>query len=255
LKGEIAGFRLCRYLEPLNSASISRNFSPSREHGWKYMAASKKQKNRPAGAGKKRPRQKNKAEIDPAARIIDAALDLSVSLGWRSLTLAAIAKETGLEVADVRTQFPCKAAILHGLIQRIDKQALKDDVDEGSSHRDRLFDLLMRRFDALNPAKPAVAAIAWDAWCDPAAVLVAGPSLLCSMVRMLDAAGIKTRNLLGPARVKGLSLIYANAFRVWLGDDSDDMARTMAALDKGLRFAEQLERGCRGAADSKAQAA
>ena len=217
------------------------------------MAASKKDKPRPTGTGKKRPRRKKKA--DPADRIIDAALELSVSLGWQRLTLAAIAEETGLDVADVRAQFPHKAAILQGLIRRIDDQALKDGADEGSSHRDRLFDLLMRRFDALNPLKPAVAAIAREAWCDPAAVLVTGPSMWCSMARMLDGAGIKTRSLLGPARIKGLGLIYANAFRVWLGDDSEDMAKTMAALDKGLRFAEQLETTCRGAGETGARAA
>ena len=77
------------------------------------MAASKKDKPRPTGTGKKRPRRKKKA--DPADRIIDAALELSVSLGWRRLTLAAIAEETGLDVADVRAQFPHKAAILQGL--------------------------------------------------------------------------------------------------------------------------------------------
>ena len=217
------------------------------------MAASKKDKPRPTGAAKKRRQRKNKADL--AAHIIDAALELSVSRGWRSLTFAAIAEETGLEVAEVRAQFSCKAAILHGLTRRIDKQALKDGADEDSSHRDRLFDLLMRRFDALTPVKPAVAAIARDAWCDPAAVLVTGPSLWCSMARMLDAAGIKTRSLLGLARIKGLSLIYANAFRVWLGDDSEDMAKTMAALDQGLRFAERWEPGCRSEGKTGAQAA
>ena len=55
------------------------------------MATSKKDKPRPPGAGKKRRRQSKKA--DPAARIIDAALALSVSQGWRRLTLAAIAEE------------------------------------------------------------------------------------------------------------------------------------------------------------------
>jgi AcrR family transcriptional regulator len=217
------------------------------------MAASKKDKPRPPGAGKKRRRQSKKA--DPAARIIDAALALSVSQGWRRLTLAAIAEEAGLEVADVRAQFSCKAGILQGLIRRIDEQALMDGADEGSSHRDRLFDLLMRRFDALTPVKPAVTAIARDAWCDPAAVLVTGPSLWCSMSRMLDAAGINTRSLLGAARIKGLGLIYANAFRIWLGDDSEDMAKTMAALDKGLRCAERLQQKFRDERETGAQAA
>ena len=46
-------------------------------------------------------------------------------------------------------------------------------------------------------------------------------------------------------RIEGLTLIYANALRVWLTDDTPDMAKTMAALDQGLRRAERLVELCR----------
>ena len=59
---------------------------------------------------------------------------------------------------------------------------------------------------------------------------------------MLEAAGISSVGLAGSLRIKGLALVYLNALRVWLEDDSPDMARTMAAVDKGLRRAEQLAR-------------
>jgi hypothetical protein len=37
-----------------------------------------------------------------------------------------------------------------------------------------------------------------------------------------------------------LAAIYAYVLRVWLGDDSADNARTMAALDRALKNAEML---------------
>ena len=54
------------------------------------------------------------------------------------------------------------------------------------------------------------------------------------------------RRRAAPARCarKELALVYLNALRVWLADDTEDMAKTMAALDRGLRQAEMLIRLC-----------
>jgi ubiquinone biosynthesis protein COQ9 len=41
-------------------------------------------------------------------------------------------------------------------------------------------------------------------------------------------------------RLKGLSAIYLSAIRVWLRDDSEDMAKTMAHLDKQLARVDNL---------------
>jgi hypothetical protein len=40
-------------------------------------------------------------------------------------------------------------------------------------------------------------------------------------------------------RAQVLALIWARVLRVWLHDDDPGLARTMAALDKGLREAER----------------
>lgn len=212
------------------------------------MAGKKKDTPRRGKAASRRPRSAS----DPVEAIINAALKLTPRLGWRSLTMSDIARETGLSLGEIRAACPGKAAILNALVRRIDHQVLAgvpgqgEGEGEGDSVRDRLFELLMGRFDALNPHKPAIVAIVRDTWCDPATLLATGPGLLCSMVWMLEAAGVSVSGLIGAARVKGLGLIYANTFRVWLNDSSQDMAKTMAALDKGLRLAERLEKARRG---------
>ena len=45
---------------------------------------------------------------------------------------------------------------------------------------------------------------------------------------------------MGVMRIKGLSLIYLAALRVWLKDDTQDFSRTMAQIDKNLKRAEAL---------------
>ncbi len=188
---------------------------------------------------------------DKPERVISAALDLAAGEGWRSVAMAAIAAKAGLTLAQVHGAFPSKAAIVEGFLGRIDAQVLAGgegdgdgDEDAGDSARDRLFDVLMRRFDALNPHTAAVAAIIRDSVADPPALMAGAPRFLHSMAWMVEAAGLSSAGLSGAVRTEGLALVYLNALRVWLADDTEDMAKTMAALDWGLRQAEMLMHLC-----------
>ncbi len=96
------------------------------------------------------------------------------------------------------------------------------------------------RILALNPHKAAISGILRETLFDPAAASVLAPRFIHSMAWMMEAAGLSSAELGGRLRVNGLALLYMYALRVWLGDDSQDMAKTMAALDKGLRRAEWL---------------
>jgi hypothetical protein len=60
------------------------------------------------------------------------------------------------------------------------------------------------------------------------------------MTWMLEAAGMETGGLRGAARVAGLSLVYIKGLYSWKNDESPDLAKTMATLDKDLSRAEQL---------------
>jgi hypothetical protein len=100
--------------------------------------------------------------------------------------------------------------------------------------RDRLFDMLMRRFDALQPHREALGIILQDQLRDPLASCCGLSRLRKSMAITLEAAGFSTSGLRGVLRQKGLAAIYLGTMRVWLRDDSEDMAKTMAYLDKQL---------------------
>ena len=199
-------------------------------------------------AAKKTAAKKTAArKADIPSRIVAAALDLAATQGWRDTTLADIAAAAGLSLADVHGAFRSKEAIVAAFVRGIDAQVLAGDdaafADEPA--RDRLFDVVMRRFDALAPHKEAVRAIIRDSLCDPLAALCGACGLRRSMAWMLEVARIDSTGLCGLVRIKGLAAVYLAALCVWLGDDSEDMARTMAALDKRLRQAESLVMLCR----------
>ena len=110
----------------------------------------------------------------------------------------------------------------------------------GDRPRDRLFDVLMRRFDALKPHRAGLAAVAKEMGGIGVGDAICGAQrMMRSLAWMLEAAGIGSGGMAGSLRVKGLAVVYAATFSTWLKDDSEDMAKTMAALDKNLDRAER----------------
>ena len=185
---------------------------------------------------------------DVPRQIIEVAFRLAAEQGWRDLSLAEIAAAAKLPLSQVYPIFPSKRAILAGFSRMIDGQVVSDDLpelDEGSA-RERLFDVMMHRFDALVPYKAAIGNLLQDYVRDPVAALGSLPQLCGSMALMLEAAGLSANGLRGAVRVRGLTAVYLVALRVWLRDDSPDQAKTMASLDASLGRVERLARTLRG---------
>ena len=180
-------------------------------------------------------------EPSDSDRVIDAALACIARQGWRRLSLADIAAEAGLPILRVYRLFSSKTAILRGFFRRVDEAVLAAPLDSEPDERprDRVFDLLMRRFDALTPYRDALEALGRELPTDPLAALAAGAGLLRSMRWMLEAAGISGEGLGGALAVKLTAAAYLATLRVWLRDESPDLAPTMAALDRRLRGIER----------------
>jgi AcrR family transcriptional regulator len=184
------------------------------------------------------------AKIDPREKIIDALMALAAEQNWADISLADVADRAGLNLAQFRDLFPSKGAVLGGFSRRIDKIVLEGgETPASESPKDRLFDVLMRRFDAMTPYKAALKNI--DDWAmrDPLALPALNQLALNSLRFMLEAAGLNSEGPLGTLKLQGLALSWTRVFHIWLADDSKDGAKTMAALDKELaRGADLVER-------------
>ncbi len=176
-------------------------------------------------------------KLDPEEKTVNAAMRPAASRGWRGLSLADIATSAKVSLADLCTHFASKAAILAAYGRRIDAKVLEESSTEdmsGETARDRLFDVLMMRFDAMGEEKEALRRIAADLRRDPIASAPLARPLLQSMGWMLEAAGIDSSGIAGALRVRGLAFVWGAAFRVWL-EDGEDQSKTMAELDRRLR--------------------
>jgi ubiquinone biosynthesis protein COQ9 len=186
-------------------------------------------------------RQKTAPAGAPALQLAAAALEEIAALGWRETTVAGAAARAGLDPHQAAILAPTKAALVPWIVDLIDAEALgaARAPDRSVSVRDRLFDLLMRRCDALQKRRAGIRLLIQGLPRDPAAAVGFGCRIGRSMAATLAAAGVSADGPVGCARVLGLKAVMAATMRVWLGDDSADMAKTMAALDRALNVAER----------------
>ena len=176
--------------------------------------------------------------------IIESALRLAAERGWPRVGLGDIAEAAELSLAELREHYVSKNAIVAAYFSGIDRKVLaaRDPEMAGRPATERLFDVLMKRFDLLNADKKGVDSILRSWPSNPEAVLCGSVTLRRSMRWMLEAAGLNSAGLRGRVRVKALSALYLSMLQVWLHDDSEDMARTMAVLDRRLRLLDRITR-------------
>ena len=172
-------------------------------------------------------------------RMIDAALGLAAEKPWARVGLDDVAKAAEVSLADAYDAFGCRAALVAGLIRRHDKQMLAGDDPslEDESRRDRLFDVIMRRLEGMKPHRKALKSMAMGAPADAATIALSGPQLIGSVQWMLRAAGVPSDGALGAVRTAAVAAVYGQTLRAFMRDDSEDLATTMAALDKALKRA------------------
>lgn len=175
-------------------------------------------------------------------KIIDALMALAAERPWEDVTLEALAERAALPLATLRAAFDGRLAVLAEFVRALDEEVLSR-IDPDLAHeavRERLFDVLFSRFEALGPHKPALRHLASAAFRDPLLALELNRLTTNSMAWMLTAAGIPATGGRGLVRAQALALVWARVMRVWLDDDDPGLAKTMAALDKRLREAERV---------------
>jgi AcrR family transcriptional regulator len=179
---------------------------------------------------------------DKRAAIIAALMDLAAERRWEDISMTDVATHAGLTLSEFRDFFPSKGAILAAFSRVIDKIVLDGTTSDLAAEpaKERLFDVLMRRLDAMAPYREGLQGVMEWARRDPISAAALNQVALNSMRFMLEAADISAEGPVGTIKMQGLVLAWARVLEVWFRDDDPAYARTMAALDRELTRGEKL---------------
>lgn len=199
------------------------------------------------------PRQHSPASTGRPARerVIEAFMALLAEKPFEEIGLAEVAGRADVTLGELRGLFGSTLAMLAAQMKAIDQQVLGSANGEMAEEppRERLFDVLMRRLDALTPHKAAMRSLMHSTRRNPGLVLALNGLAVRSHRWMLTAADISATGPKGVLRAQGLAMLFGSVLRTWVDDEDAGLARTMAALDRALgrgqRFSGLLDEVCR----------
>ncbi len=191
------------------------------------------------------------ASMSVRQRIVESFLRLLAEKSIEDIGFTEIATRAGVSLAQLREIFGTRLAIVAAHVKEIDRRvlAVEDAEMTEESPRERLFDVLMRRIELLEPHKAAIRSLLRSCTRDPGLALALNGLAVRSQQWMLTAADIDAAGPRGMLRAQGLALLYASVLRTWVHDEDPGQARTMASLDRALargqRWSGFLDELCR----------
>ncbi len=177
-------------------------------------------------------------------RVIDAAMKLAARRDFGDVSLSDIAFEADISLADLRDLFPSKGAIVGAFSRRVDRQVL-DEFSAKNSHepaRDRLYEVLRKRLEALESHRDALESITRWASRDPLTATALNRETVNSMRFMLEAADIDCDGPVGSVKLQGLAMAWGRVLDAWFQDGFSFALETLdREIARGERYVEHVE--------------
>jgi len=184
-------------------------------------------------------------------KIVAAFMALLAEKRFEDIGFGEIAARSGLTLANCRGEFGSTLAIYAAHVKDLDRKVLASASGDMAEEppRERLFDVLMRRIEAMAPYREATRSLLKSVSCNPGLALALNGLAVRSQTWMLTAADIDAAGPRGMIRAQGLAMLFASVLRTWVNDEDEGLARTMAALDRSLargqRWSGMLDDLCR----------
>ena len=161
-----------------------------------------------------------------------AALELAAEMPWPNVTVSAVAERAGVPLSDFYNKI-IRETLLELIDEQLDLACATETVSDDDTLRERIFDVAMLRFEAMEDHRTALLNIRKSWKMKPVARLQAARRrtktarwvLTCAKA---DFAGASARAVL-------LSGILFRAEQAWEQETSADFSKTMSQLDRDLR--------------------
>ncbi len=181
---------------------------------------------------------------DQLKALADAAWRLLASHHIDKIDLTMVANHAGVSYG--------LAAALGGSVQRLilvkmemlDQQSLLEsygDIEEAGdvSIREKIIEGLLHRFEVYAQYRSQITSLSQSARTHPEMAMRLIDGLESVVRRILVMSGDSASGIRGTFRVKGVVGVLLVVARVWMKDESTDLAATMKALDQRMQQAEE----------------
>lgn len=223
--------------------SQSKGKSTKDEKTKKAPSAKPKARAKSASGTKAKTSAATNSESSIRTRVIDETLRLITEKGWRQTRIEDVTAAADVSEIAFAREFGGLASVVVAASRRLNAIMLEEKADFAPDDpvRDRLFALLMARFEAARPWTSAIKELTRSAPYDPILAATGMKAMMMASVQALSGAGIRTSGPLGFARVNAfMAGVMLPVSRVWLTDESAELDKTMVALDRSLDRAEWL---------------
>lgn len=167
-------------------------------------------------------------------KLLLAALELLPTHCWEQLSLELIANEAGVPIDEARQHFDTLTDLVPASVHMINKAVNKAYTPDKqtTNSEDKLFDILMTRFEKLQEHRAGIIALGHEGRRRPELAFRFYQAQIESIENMWE----RTHET-PPSTIctHALLLIYQYVYGIWEDDSSKDLASTMAALDNTLK--------------------
>lgn len=203
-------------------------------------------KRKVAPKGKAAPKSRTRArDAESLPRdAVGAAFRVCAREGWDAVDLEAVALELDASPAELHRLFGGAEDILRLHARLVDAELEESPPSAETPARDALFELLMRRIDALQMHRAGAVRYLDSLRRDPRLALPQWGSLQTSLAATLRLAGLPHGQALGVPYQLALTALYLSVLRTWAEDEGADLGATMSALDRNLGLAAKAVSLC-----------
>ena len=178
------------------------------------------------------------------ATLANKAWDQLGSRPLADLTVAEIAAHLDVEAELAVAVAGDPQQLVLGKMAALDDQAVLEsfaDIEDAGAVpiREKILEATLHRFEVYAPYRGQIQALNRAARARPDLALALGLGLQAVTRRMLAMAGDDCDGWRGFMRVKGVVGVVMVVARVWMKDDSPDLAPTMKELDRRLQQGEE----------------
>ena len=184
----------------------------------------------------------NSIEIEK--NYIKKGFDLINDIGWEEFSIEELSIREKIPLNELKIYFKCKYSIVDRFSKLIDKNIeskLRIQDFENSSKKDILFELMMMRFDEMDEFKSSLAKILDASKNKPLLISIITKNVMNTMDFFLELSNSYNNYAFDFLKKNFLFLIYSITFKTWLSDNTEELSKTMAELDRLLSAAENFQ--------------